>query len=291
MKLKVNPVTGKLDLIDGLEDEMKDVQSAIRYSNDEPIVEAHGGVRKGETFSEVPICEMLNKILYPPKPPLIKSLTGNNTRIFHKGFETVIPNLSCKVEKKSFPLEKIIWKKGNSAIAEQSANAITPQSGIYNFNYNDTEDVLIDTTTYSVVVSDVDHNTYTDPETGATKNVTDDSTASIPFKFEYPLIVCGIDGTYSDSQILDKVKELSNTATYRVVGQTKIDISTSAAHTTWRIFASVKPLKTALLNGSTIYTGFTLVGERTRLGTGDYYVYRTYLADNKTTTFNYTLTF
>src|SRR5437899_2703542 len=74
------------------------------YTNHNLIQSDLGGIKKGDTFNEVPYKELWDKLLYPYVQPTVFLNTGNNlTDIFEKGTVPVV-NLTWSVTKKSLPV-------------------------------------------------------------------------------------------------------------------------------------------------------------------------------------------
>lgn len=279
-KLKINPVTGKLDMIDGLEDQMRDVQEATLYSNDEPMVEAHGGIRVGETFDKVPICEMLTKILYPPKPPLV-TMTVNTRSTYHQGFEIVAPTLTITVQRKSYDIHEITLSGGEEKKTYFAAD-------LKNGKITHECEPIAQSTTYKVTVSDVNNDTYVD-NNGKTQPVTPDVSASLNVNFAYPLIVAGLPGESSDDDIKKAINEMAKDAANRIILPVNLSGSVNLPkaegyNTHYRVFASPRKLESAKYEGQG-YSGFVEVGDIypctiDGFSNVPYHIYRTNIADD-----------
>ena len=57
----------------------------VSYSNDTPMVSAHGGIPAGTTFDNVPIKKVLDDILYPYTKPTISFAANPGGGIKEKG--------------------------------------------------------------------------------------------------------------------------------------------------------------------------------------------------------------
>lgn len=78
------------------------------YTNSTPIVTAHGGVTVGETFDQVPVQDVLDKILYPyVAPTLSTQATPTNGGTFEIGVGTSVSGIKAVVGKKSRAIQKI----------------------------------------------------------------------------------------------------------------------------------------------------------------------------------------
>lgn len=82
----------------------------FKYTNNTPTVNALGGVEVGETFTDIPITDMLTKILYPYVAPVISSTTvakSPDTNVIEYGTNQTISSLAVQVQKKSKPITSI----------------------------------------------------------------------------------------------------------------------------------------------------------------------------------------
>ena len=76
-KVKVLTVDGLAYYHTKVKKAIKD--SEAKYTNAEPIVTPIGGVKVGETFDNVPVADMLTKILYPYTKPTINTMAATAT--------------------------------------------------------------------------------------------------------------------------------------------------------------------------------------------------------------------
>lgn len=112
----------KVLTVDGLAYYHTKVKKAIedseaKYTNEEPIVTPIGGVKVGETFDNVPVVDMLTKILYPYTLPTINTMAATATGgVFEKGTSVSITAMSVIVGKKSSALSKVEFLNGNTVV-------------------------------------------------------------------------------------------------------------------------------------------------------------------------------
>lgn len=112
----------KVLTVDGLAYYHTKVKKAIedseaRYTNDEPIVTQLGGIKVGETFDNVPVAEMLTKLLYPYTVPTINTMTATATGgVFEKGTSVSVTAMSVIVGKKSSKLAKVEFLKAGTVV-------------------------------------------------------------------------------------------------------------------------------------------------------------------------------
>ena len=79
------------------------------YSNDTPVVNPLGGIKAGDTFDNMPIAEVLTKLLYPYVAPVISSTSIAKVpdRVLEYGEEQKVSSLAVQVQKKSNPITSI----------------------------------------------------------------------------------------------------------------------------------------------------------------------------------------
>lgn len=94
----------------------KVVNQAVHYTNDTPTITAIGGVASGSTFDNVPITEMLTKILYPYTKPAVSVSVTPNGGTYEKGTSVAVTALKATVTKKSSPIASVVMKQNSTAI-------------------------------------------------------------------------------------------------------------------------------------------------------------------------------
>lgn len=77
------------------------------YTNDMPTVNPIGGIAAGTTFNEMPVNQVLTKLLYPYVKPEVSASTTPNGGVFEKGAEQNVTNIAVNVVKKSEKISKI----------------------------------------------------------------------------------------------------------------------------------------------------------------------------------------
>ena len=131
----------------------KVVNDAVHYTNETPIIQAIGGIKVGTTFTDVPVTEMLTKILYPYTKPTASISVAPNGGVYEKGLSVSVTSLKATATKKSSDIASVVVKQGGTTlttITEGVANGGTfnalPESGV----------TLTANTTFSAIVTDVD---------------------------------------------------------------------------------------------------------------------------------------
>ena len=94
----------------------KIINAAVHYTNDTPTITALGGVASGSTFDNVPITEMLTKILYPYTKPAISVSVTPNGGTYEKGTSVSVTALKATVTKKSSPVASVTMKQNSTVI-------------------------------------------------------------------------------------------------------------------------------------------------------------------------------
>lgn len=94
----------------------KVINEAVHYTNDTPTITAIGGVATGSTFNNVPITEMLTKILYPYTKPTVSVSVTPNGGTYEKGTSVAVTALKATVTKKSSPIASVTMKQNSTVI-------------------------------------------------------------------------------------------------------------------------------------------------------------------------------
>lgn len=86
------------------------------YTNATAIVEPTGQIEPGDTFNEVPVNQMLTKILYPYIPPTISGTPATASRVVEKGVTLTIDSVTANVGKKSEAITKVELYNGATLV-------------------------------------------------------------------------------------------------------------------------------------------------------------------------------
>lgn len=131
----------------------KVVNEAVHYTNDTPTVSAIGGVKVGETFNNMPIADVLTKILYPYIKPTASCSVTPNGGTYEKGSTVNVTALTVTAGKKSSAIASVVAKQGSTVITTLTEGVasggtfdVLPEGGI----------ALTANTTFSGTVTDVD---------------------------------------------------------------------------------------------------------------------------------------
>ena len=163
------------------------------YTNTTPTVNAHGGIAAGTTFDNVPITDMLTKILYPWVAPSVSASSTPNGGTYEKGNKQTVTSIKATVTKKSARIVKVEAYDGSTLLGTKEGtdlNTINNGSGSVTF-------------TVSVVVSS--NKNLQVKVTDSDDKVTSANTGSFTFVYPYYYGVVNADVTPD----ADTVKNLS----------------------------------------------------------------------------------
>lgn len=107
-KFKVNPITGKFDMVGDGKGE------AMTYTNAEKTIETIGGVKAGTSFENATMEDVFNMLFYPERAPLV-SLSASDTN-FNREIGDVIDTLTltATTTKKSYAIKSVKLSDGQS---------------------------------------------------------------------------------------------------------------------------------------------------------------------------------
>lgn len=99
-----------------------EITEATKYTNSTPTPSAIGGIQKGETFTDVPINNMLTKILYPYVALKITSAsTTPNGGVSEKGTIVTIERAQVTVQKGSAAIVKAELLDGSNVLSTKTS--------------------------------------------------------------------------------------------------------------------------------------------------------------------------
>lgn len=112
----------KNDFTDEYKEKVDNAAEGLLYTNATPTVQAHGGIAAGETFDNVPITDMLTKILYPWVAPAVSaSITSpSNGGVKEKGDTQNVTAIRVNVTKKSSNITKVEIFDGASSLGAKT---------------------------------------------------------------------------------------------------------------------------------------------------------------------------
>ena len=139
----------------------------ITYTNATPIVSAHGGVAVGDTFDNVPISKVLDKILYPYVAPVVSaSAAPSNGGTFEIGVGTTVTSVTANVTKKARSITKVEVFGSDSTTALATKTEGVANGGSFSLAFSkELKAAAANGTRFTVKVTDSD-NKVTSANTG-----------------------------------------------------------------------------------------------------------------------------
>lgn len=131
----------------------------ITYTNATPIVSAHGGVAVGDTFDNVPISKVLDKILYPYVAPVVSaSAAPSNGGTFEIGVGTTVTSVTANVTKKARTITKVEVFGSDSATALATKTDGVANGGSFSLAFSkELKAAAANGTKFTVKVTDSDN--------------------------------------------------------------------------------------------------------------------------------------
>lgn len=105
------------------------------YTNDMATVNALGGIAAGTTFDNMPVNEVLTKLLYPYVAPTYSAAGTPNGGTFEKGNAQTITNVKVTVGKKSERITKVEVLNGSTSLGVKEGTEVQ-NGGTFNFPVN-----------------------------------------------------------------------------------------------------------------------------------------------------------
>ena len=94
------------------------------YSNDMATVNALGGIAAGTTFDNMPVSEVLTKLLYPYVAPTVSASTSPNGGTFEKGNNQKVTKITANVTKKSERITKVEFFDGGTSLGVKEGSEV-----------------------------------------------------------------------------------------------------------------------------------------------------------------------
>ena len=172
--------------------ESKADKSEILYSNQTPIVQSHGGIAAGETFNNVPITEMIDKILYPWVAPVVSARVAApaNGGTFEKGNTQNVTSITVTVTKKSSDITKVEIFDGSSSLGSKTGADLDTLNSTGSATF-----------TFTVDVDVTANKNFQAKVTDAAEKVTTANTGSFSFVYPYYQGVIAADATADEAAV------------------------------------------------------------------------------------------
>lgn len=183
------------------------VESKTLYTNTTPTVQAHGGVAAGTTFNNMPITDVLNKILYPWVAPVVsaKVVSPANGGVFEKGNTQNVTSISVTVTKKSTNITKVEIFDGSVSLGSKTGTALSALNSSGSA-----------TLTFTVDVDVTANKSFQAKVTDADSKVTTANTGTFTFVYPYYQGVIGASATANEAAVkaLTKVVQTKGTKSF-----------------------------------------------------------------------------
>ena len=127
------------------------------YTNNMPTVNAIGGIAAGTTFENMPVNEVLTKLLYPYVAPSVSASSNPNGGTFEKGNNQTVTAITANITKKSEKITKVEFLDGSDVI-ETKEGAEVQNGGRISITTNK---VVSTNKNFSVKVTDAASKAYT----------------------------------------------------------------------------------------------------------------------------------
>lgn len=167
-------------------------KTAVTYTNNTPVVQAHGGITAGETFDAVPVTEMLTRILYPWVAPVVSAKVAIpvNGGTFEMGNTQNVTSITVTVTKKSSDITKVELFDGSSPLGSKTGTDLNTLNSTGSATFTFTVDVDVTT-----------NKSFQAKVTDAADKVTSASTGSFSFVYPYYQGVVAADATINEAAV------------------------------------------------------------------------------------------
>lgn len=155
------------------------------YTNDMPTVNAIGGIAAGSTFANMPVSEVLTKLLYPYVAPTVSASSNPNGGTFEKGSTQTVTKITANVTKKSEKITKVEFLDGSEVIEAKEGSEVANGGSIV----ITTSKEVSTNKNFSVKVTDATNKTYTA------------NTGSFNFVYPYYMGVCAENAEINETLI------------------------------------------------------------------------------------------
>lgn len=162
------------------------------FNTDMLTVNALGGIKAGEDLNNMPVQQLLTKLLYPYVAPTISATGTPNGGTFEKGSDQTVTNITANVTKKSEKITKVEVFDGSTSLGVKEG-AEVENGGTFNFAVN-------------VPVS-VNKN-FQAKVTDASEKVVSANTGSFSFVYPYFMGVCAEGAEINEALVKGLTKKI-----------------------------------------------------------------------------------
>lgn len=162
------------------------------YTNEMATVSPIGGIAAGTTFDNMPVNEVLTKLLYPYVAPTVSASSNPNGGTFEKGNNQTVTSITANVTKKSEKIKKVEFLDGSNVL-ETKEGAEVQNGGKFTI----TTDLVVNSNkNFSVKITD------------ATDKVYSANTGNFNFVYPYYMGVCAEDATIDEALVKGLTKKI-----------------------------------------------------------------------------------
>lgn len=162
------------------------------YSNDMATVNALGGIAAGTTFDNMPVSEVLTKLLYPYVAPTVSASSSPNGGTFEKGNNQKVTKITANVTKKSERITKVEFFDGGTSLGVKEGTEVQNGGSIAI-----TTDIAVSANkNFQVKVTDAANKTYSA------------NTGSFSFVYPYYMGVCAEGAEINEALVKGLTKKI-----------------------------------------------------------------------------------
>lgn len=162
------------------------------FNTDMLTVSPLGGIGAGENLDNMPVQELLTKLLYPYVAPVVSASSTSNGGTFEKGNAQKVTNITANVTKKSEKITKVEFLNGSEVLAVKEG-AEVQNGGSIAINTNVT---VNSNKNFQVRVTDATNKTYTA------------NTGSFNFVYPYYMGVCAEGAEINEALVKGLTKKI-----------------------------------------------------------------------------------
>ena len=162
------------------------------YTNEMATVNAIGGIAAGTTFNNMPVNEVLTKLLYPYVAPTVSATSNPNGGTFEKGNNQQVTKITANVTKKSEKITKVEFLDGAQVLETKTGTEVQnggPIAITTNIAVNSNKN-------FSVKVTDAAEKVYTA------------NTGNFNFVYPYYMGVCADNAEINEALIKSLTKKI-----------------------------------------------------------------------------------
>lgn len=176
------------------EGEKEQFKANTLYTNEMPTVNDLGGIKAGTSFDNMPVNEVLTKLLYPYVAPVVGANCTPNGGTYECGNTQKVTRITANVTKKSEKITKVEFCDG-STVLETKEGAEVANGGSISI----VTDIDVNTNkNFTVKVTDAENKTYSA------------NTGSFTFVYPYYMGVCAEEADINEDLVKGLTKKIES---------------------------------------------------------------------------------